>query len=159
AERRAGPTPSPSPFTLARPALLYADGTISPAVAQAAPKLLGGVAGIASVTPAPSTSNADLVLTYGTPPAAYSGVVGGSSPATILTHLRVPVDGVTASQAQELLGGQINDWHAVRSPYSLGAHVFTLAGLPTPAGVTIASGARPFVGISKLLAALRSQPG
>src|SRR5262249_31729712 len=78
---------------------------------------------------------------------------------TILTHLRVPVDGVTASQARGLMGGQIGDWREVGSPYSLGAHVFTLVGLPTPASVASASWARPIAGTSQLPAAPPRPPG
>ena len=48
-EKRA-PTPSPMPFSLDRPATLFADGTVPDTLARAATSRLAGVAGIPRAT-------------------------------------------------------------------------------------------------------------
>src|SRR5262249_51310942 len=90
----------PAPFKLGRPATLYVDGTIPPELARVAPQFLNGVAGISSVAPVSAGEQADCILTYGALPDGYSSAAVWSSPATILTHLRVPIDGVTASEVR-----------------------------------------------------------
>jgi poly-gamma-glutamate synthesis protein (capsule biosynthesis protein) len=155
----ASPTPSPTAFTLRRPATLAADGTVPAALAHAALAPLAGVAGLTSVTPAAPDTPPDLLLTYGALPAGYHGAPVGASPAIILTHLRVPIDGVTGDQARGLLGGTVRDWGAVGAPYGLGAQVFALAELPAPANLSLAPGARPVASVAALLDALRATPG
>ncbi len=152
-------TPTPTRFSLDRTATLASGGTVPPALASAALLRLTGTAGLSEVVTAKKGDAADLVLTYGAPPAGYVAIAVGASAATLLTHLRVPVDNVTPTQAKALLDATISDWSAVGSPASLPAHVFTLAALPAPAGVTLAPQARSYADVGSLLSALRSQPG
>ncbi|MFI5273491.1 MAG: CapA family protein [Ktedonobacterales bacterium] len=166
AARDATPTPtlSATPFALDRAATLAAGAGVPAALVARAATLLAGVAGIPSVTPAtaahpPVAQSADLVLTYGPLPAGYVGAVAGASPATLLTHLRVPVDGVPATQARQLLGGQLADWHGAGAPSALSVHPLALAGLALPGGVALTSSARILPDAAALLDLLTSTPG
>src|SRR5579871_4006256 len=129
---RRSATPAATRFSLARTAIFSADGTVPASLAQSALVRLTGTAGLSDVASAKQGNAADLVLTYGALPSGYVAASVGTSAATLLTHLRVPVDTVTAAQAKGLLAGSLTDWSAVGGPASLGAHVFRLAGLPTP---------------------------
>ena len=155
----------PAPTFLGRPATLYADGTVPPALAQAVSARIatqGGIphGGIPSAKLVSTLANdTDLVLTFGALPKGYVGAGVGASALTVLTNLRVPLDGVTPDQARGLLTGAISDWGGAGSPYGLPVHVFALEGLPTPKGLTLASGAKAVANSGALLAALRAQPG
>lgn len=154
------PVPTATPFKLTRAATVYVDATVPAAVGRAAGALIGGQAGIAStqavtsLTPAP-----DLILTYGEPPKGYSAAEVGASVVTAITHLRVPIDGVSGEQAQGLLAGSITDWRAVGAPRSQPVSVVALDGLPLPKGVSPAAGAHHVTTIDALLAAVRGQAG
>lgn len=152
--------PIPIPIPLGRPATVYADGTVPASLAQAIAAHIAGNGGIPSAKVVSSLSTeTDLVLSYGALPAGFAGAATGTSALTVLTHLRVPLDSVTADQARGLLAGTITDWSAVGSPYSLPVQVYTLTGMPVPQGLTFATGAKAAQGTGALLAALRSQPG
>ena len=154
------PTPTPTPFKLTRAATVYADATVPAALAQAAIALIGGHTGISSaqatssLTPAP-----DLILTYGELPKDYTGATIGSSALTAITHLRVPIDGVTGEQARELLSGSVSDWQAVGGPRSLPVSLVAMDGLPLPKGITQAPNVRRVATIDSLLSTMRSQAG
>jgi poly-gamma-glutamate capsule biosynthesis protein CapA/YwtB (metallophosphatase superfamily) len=155
------PAPTPTPFSLSRPATLYADGTVPVALRDAVIQRCAGAQGIpgaTATTPALSAAP-DLVLSFGPLPAGYVGAAIGSSPVTALTHLRVPVDGVTGAELNGLLSGAIRDWGGAGSPYSLPVSIIVLAGLPAPAGMQIATPAQTAATSDALLAALRSRPG
>ncbi len=152
-------TPTATRFSLYRAAILATDGTVPSSLAQVALQRLTGTAGLSDVVAAKPGNTADLMLTYGALPKGYVAAIVGTSAATLLTHLRVPIDNVTASQAKGLLAGSLTDWSAIGAPASLPAHVFTLANLPIPSGVSLAANAKPAANVSSLLSALRGQPG
>jgi len=121
---------------------------------------MSGVAGIPDVTAVPSLNLApDLILTFGELPPGYTGASIGTSPATAITHLRVPIDGITAGQARALLSGTVTDWRAVGAPYSLPLHLLALQGLALPPGVPLASNAQTVASADALLRAVRAQAG
>ncbi|MBO0783456.1 MAG: hypothetical protein J2P37_31990, partial [Ktedonobacteraceae bacterium] len=92
------------PFAPGRTGTLYPDGTIPPVLGRTVVQRLRGVAGVPGVTTAPShTSAPDFILTFGELPPGYTGASIGASPLTVITHLRVPVDNITAGQARALL--------------------------------------------------------
>jgi poly-gamma-glutamate synthesis protein (capsule biosynthesis protein) len=149
-----------TPFSLKRPAILYADGTVPRAVANSVAANLGGHAGIAETHLATSTATTpDLVLTYGALPDGYTGAAIGTSPVTAIAHLRVPIDGVTGDQARELLSGSMTNWQVAGAPYSLPVKVFVLRGLTLPKGVKIPGGATTVVTADDLLQQVRTHPG
>jgi poly-gamma-glutamate capsule biosynthesis protein CapA/YwtB (metallophosphatase superfamily) len=154
------PAPTATPFKLTRAAMVYVDATVPAAVGRAAVALIGGQAGIASaqavasLTPAP-----DLILTYGEPPKGYIAAEIGGSAVTAITHLRVPIDGVSGEQARGLLGGSIADWRVVGAPRSQPVSVFALDGLPLPKGLSLAANAHRVATMDALLAAVRGQAG
>ena len=132
------PTPTP-PFALGRTATLYLDGTVPSALDKAVIQPISGVAGIPDVTTVPSLNPLpDLILTFGELPVGYTGAAIGTSPITTITHLRVPIDSITADQARALLSGTVTDWNAVGTPYSLPVHLIALQGLALPSGVPLA---------------------
>ena len=95
-------TPTPTPFALGRVATLFVAGTVPPALVAPMRARLADIAGITEVTLAQALTTApDLVLTFGALPAGYQGAPAGPSPLTILTHLRVPVDGVSVVVIQQ----------------------------------------------------------
>lgn len=157
---RQAPAPTATPFKLTRAATVYADATVPAGVGHAAITLIGGHAGISSaqavtsLTPAP-----DLILTYGEPPKGYIAAEIGSSAATAITHLRVPIDGVTGEQARGLLAGSITDWRAVGAPRSQPVSLVALEELALPKGVSVAAGAHRVATIDALLRAVRGQAG
>ncbi|WIG61731.1 MAG: Capsule biosynthesis protein capA [Ktedonobacterales bacterium] len=154
------PTPTHTPFALRRTATLFADATVPTALAAATTARIGNAAGLSGVTAASTlASDTDFVLTFGAVPAGYAALPIGASPATALTHMRVPVDNITSDQMHALLSGQVTDWQAVGAPYSLGVHLFALDGVALPASVTAASGIRSIKGIAALLSQMRGQPG
>ncbi len=156
----ARPAATATPFVLRRPATLYVDGTVPASLGDVARVRLLAAAELQSVVSAASlAAKPDLVLTFGAPPTGYAAVSVGASPVTVLTHLRIPIDGVNSAQLTGLLGGQITDWAGVDAPYSIPVHVYTLAGLPVPDGLRLASGARAFPDIASLVGAVRGQPG
>ena len=153
-------TPTPAPFALGRAATLFVAGTVPPALVAPMRTRLAGIAGITEVTLAGGlTTSPDLVLTFGALPAGYQGATAGPSPLTILTHLRVPVDGVSAAAARALFAGETADWRAAGAPYNLPVHVLALADLPLPASLRLAAGARVLPDVPALLDALRATPG
>ncbi len=153
------PTPSPTPFSLDRPATLFADGTVPDTLAHAAAPRLAGVAGIPRATLVTDHASPDLILTYGALPSGYRGAPVGASAAALVTHLRVPVDSVTLPQARALLSGATGDWATVGAPSSLGVRVFALDTLPTPTGIVLAAHATRLPTLAALLDAVRAQPG
>src|SRR5690348_5581278 len=153
------PTPSPTPFSLDRPATLFADGTVPDTLARAAVPRLSGVAGIPRATSVTNHASPDLILTYGALPPGYHGAPVGASAAALITHLRVPVDNVTLPQARALLSGATGDWASASAPSSLGVRVFALDTLPAPAGLTLAAHATRLPTVTALLEAVRAQPG
>lgn len=155
------PHPAAGGFRLTQPATVNYDATVPADLAAAVVATLGGHGGVevafALASPVPPP---DFFLTFGAPPKSYSTSARiGQSAWALATHLRVPVEEVSHAQAQGLLSGAINDWGAVGAPYSLPAQVFALAGLPTPAGVALASSAQKLPTIGALLDALRATPG
>jgi poly-gamma-glutamate synthesis protein (capsule biosynthesis protein) len=153
------PTPTP-PFALGRTATLYLDGTVPSALGKAVIQPISGVAGIPDVTTVPSLNPLpDLILTFGELPIGYTGAAVGTSPVTTITHLRVPIDSITADQAWALLSGTVTDWNAVGAPYSLPVHLFALQGLALPSGVPLASNVQTVATTDALLSAVRAQAG
>ncbi len=155
-------TPTPAPFTLRRPAILAADATVPATLAAAIAGRIINVAGVPSATYTPTaaaSAHPDLFLTFAAVPQSYVGVTVGASAYTAVTHLRVPIDGVTTAQARGLLNGSITDWQTVGAPYSLPVKVMWLKGLPLPNGAQLASGATSYDTIDALLNAVRNQPG
>ena len=156
---RATVTPA-SPFKLDRPATLYSDGTVPPALAGAALQRISGLDGLAGVTAAPLLqATPDFVLTFGELPAGYSGSAIGASPLTAITHLRVPIDAISADQAHAVLRGAITNWSELGAPYSLPIHLISLKNLPLPAGVSLANNAQTVATADALLSAVRAQAG
>jgi poly-gamma-glutamate capsule biosynthesis protein CapA/YwtB (metallophosphatase superfamily) len=153
------PTPTATRFSLYRAATLATDGTVPPTLAQSAQQRLTSTAGLSEVAFAKQGDAADLMLTYGALPSGYVAASVGASAATLLTHLRVPLDNITASQAKALLAGAVTNWSAVGAPASLPARPFKLAGLPTPTGVSLPASATSAPNVASLLTALRGQPG
>jgi poly-gamma-glutamate synthesis protein (capsule biosynthesis protein) len=149
-----------TPFSLKRPAVLHADGTVPKAVANSVAANLGGHAGIAETHLATSTATPpDLILTYGTLPQGFKGAAIGASPATAMTHMRVPIDGVSGEQARGLLSGSMANWQAAGAPYSLPVRVFALKGLTPPKGVTISARATTVATADDLLQQVKAHPG
>jgi poly-gamma-glutamate synthesis protein (capsule biosynthesis protein) len=152
-------TPRP-PFALGRTGTLYSDGTVPPALGATIIQRISAEDSLPDMTFAPSlTPPPDLILTFGDLPPGYTGASIGSSPITIITHLRVPVDSVTADQAQGLLSGSVTDWSEIGAPYSLPVHLLALQGLTLPPGVPPASNAQPLASADALLSAVRAQAG
>ena len=156
---RQKPTPTATRFALDRTATLAADGTVPPSLAQSALPRLTGTAGLSDVALATPGEAADLVLTFGALPDGYIPTSVGASAVTLLTHLRVPIDNVTASQAKALLAGGVTDWSSVGAPASLPSHPFKLSGLPIPDGVSLAASAQSAPDVASLLTALRDAAG
>lgn len=153
------PSATRVPFRLDRPATLAADGTIPAALAEAAPRLLAGRNGIPSTQPATAPAAADLILSFGEVPAGYRSAAVGASAATVLTHLRLPLESVTLAQLQGLLAGTTTDWRSVGAPSTLPVRVFALDGVPLPSGLTLASGAQRVPTVAALVDALRTHEG
>ncbi len=154
----APPRRTPTPFALKRQATLFVDASVPAAIATQAASRLSGQAGLAGVTAVPAQT-ADLVLTFGALPPGYVATSVGASPLAALTHLRVPVDTVTADQARGLLAGSIPDWNAVGAGYSIPVHPVALDGMSLPAGWSLAAGAQRVANTTDMLTALRQQPG
>jgi|GEM_PF-359039 len=155
----ATPTPTP-PFALGRTGTLYLDGTVPPALGKAVIQSISGVAGIPDVTAVSSLNPLpDLILTFGQLPPGYTGASIGTSPLTAITHLRVPIDSITASQARALLSGAATDWSAVGAPYRLPVHLLALQGLALPSGVPLAGNVQTVATADALLSAVRAQAG
>jgi poly-gamma-glutamate capsule biosynthesis protein CapA/YwtB (metallophosphatase superfamily) len=154
------PTATPRPFALGRPATLAVDGTVPAALAALVTQRMAGLAGIPSVAPGPAVeSSADFVLTFGAVPSGYIGIPIGASPATVVTNLRVPVDGVSSEKVKALLAGSVSDWRDAGAHYSLGVHVLALAGLPMLQGATPAPSAQTIGKVDDLVHAVRSRSG
>ena len=153
------PAATATPFSLNRPAVLYADGTVPRAVANTVAANMGGHAGLSAALLTPGAATADLVLTYGALPEGYRGAAIGPSPVTVMSHIRVPLDGITGEQARALLSGAASDWRAVGSPYGLPAKVFALKGLPLPEGVKLATNATAVATSEDLLKQVQAHPG
>src|SRR5258708_26808551 len=116
-------TPTPAPFALGRAATLFVAGTVPPALVAPMRTRLAGIAGITEGTLAGRlTTSPDLVLTFGALPAGCQGATARPSPLTIPTHLRVPVDGVSAAAARALLAGETAGWPGARGPRTLAPH-------------------------------------
>lgn len=148
------------PFALGRTGTLYRDGTVPSALGNTAIQRISDVGGIPDATFVPSLKPApDLILTFGELPKGYTSAPIGVSPLTIITHLRVPIDSISADQAQALLSGTITDWSAIGAPYSLPVHLFALQGLALPSGVPQASAAQTIASADAVLAAMRAQAG
>lgn len=151
---------TPTPFSLKRPAVLYADGTVPHAIAKTVAANLGGHAGLSDAHLATSAATTpDLVLTYGSLPAGFVGATIGHSPVTAITHLRVPLDGVTGAQARSLLSGTVTDWRSIGAPYSLPVSVFALKGLAQPDVVKVAGNATIVSTAEELLRQVRAHAG
>src|SRR3989440_164169 len=152
-------TPTP-PFALGRAGTIYLDGTVPPALGSAVVQSISNVAGIPNVTAVPSLNpSPDLILTFGELPSGYTGASIGTSPVTAITHVRVPVDSITAGQARALLSGTITDWSAVGAPYSLPVHLLALQGLVLPNGVPLAGNVQTVTTAHAILRAVRTQAG
>jgi poly-gamma-glutamate capsule biosynthesis protein CapA/YwtB (metallophosphatase superfamily) len=125
--------PAKKVFALGRPAKLFADATVPEPMATGAISTIGGQAGIPAITSVNTlVSQPDLILTFGSLPAGYRGVVAGQRPLTAITDLRTPVDNVSASQMISMLTQPSGNWENVGAPYSLPVQVHTLAELPLP---------------------------
>ena len=154
------PTATPTPFALGRTGTLYIDGTVPPALGRSAIQFTSDVAGIPGVAAVPSLNpSPDLILTFGELPPGYTGAPIGTSTLTVITHLRVPIDNITADQAQALLSGTVTDWRAVGAPYSLPVHLLALSGLALPSAVSLASNVQALATTDALLDAMRAQDG
>ncbi len=148
-----------APFKLTRPATVAFDVTVPTTLQAPLVALIKNVAGIPSATAASSIKGADLVVTFGALPSGYSWATAGASPLALVTHMRVPIDEVTAAQAQQLLAGQATDWKTVGAPASLPVKLLALGGLALPAGLQLAASAPQHTTLDDLLTALRAQPG
>jgi hypothetical protein len=148
---------TPVSFSLNRPVRVAADASVPAALALAATQRLAGVAGIPSAEVA--TQTPDLLLTFAAAPQGYTAVDLGASPLALYTHMRVPVDTVTADQARNLLGGQVTNWSQVGAPYSLPVTLYAAQGLSAPAGVTLAANAKSVASVDELITTLRGKPG
>src|SRR5947209_1652824 len=155
------PTATPTqPFALGRTGTLYLDGTVPPALGNAVVQRIRNVAGIPDVTAVPSLNpSPDLILTFGELPPGYTGASIGTSPVTAITHLRVPIDSITADQARALLSGTVTDWRAVGAPYSLPVHLLALQGLVLSPGMPQAGNVQTVDTADALLRAVRTQAG
>ncbi len=152
-------TPTP-PFALGRAGTIHLDGTVPPALGSAVVQSINNVAGIPNVTAVPSLNpSPDLILTFGELPPGYTGASIGTSPVTAITHLRVPIDSITAGQARALLSGTVTDWGAVGAPYSLPVHLLALQGLVLPTGVPLAGNVQTETTADAILRAVRTQAG
>src|SRR5256884_2668222 len=152
-------TPTP-PFALGRAGRISLDGTFPPALGSAVVQSISNVAGIPNVTAVPSlTPSPDLILTFGELPPGYTGASIGTSPVTAITHVRVPVDSITAGQTRALLSGTITDWSTVGAPYSLPIHLLALQGLVLPNGVPLACNVQTVTTADSILRAVRAQAG
>lgn len=149
-----------SPFKLERPATLYSDGTVPPALARSVLQHLDGLDGLTDVTTVPSLQAApDFVLTFGELPPGYGGSSIGASPLTAITHLRVPIDAISVDQARDVLRGTVTNWSELGAPYSLPIHLISLQRLPLPAGVPLASNVQVAATTDAVLNAVRARPG
>src|SRR2546421_690878 len=152
-------TPTP-PFALGRAGTIYLDGTVPPALGSPVVQSISNVAGIPNVTAVPSLDpSPDLILTFGELPPGYTGASIGTSPVTAITHVRVPVDSITAGQTRALLSGTITDWSTVGAPYSLPIHLLALQGLVLPNGVPLAGNVQTVTTADAILRAVRTQAG
>lgn len=152
-------TPSP-PFTLGRTGKLYIDGTVPPTLGNAVIQRMSGLAGIPDVAMVSSLNQRpDFILTFGTSTGDYTVITIGTSPTTIITHLRVPVDNITADQARAVLSGTVSDWKAVGAPYNLPVQLLALQGLALPVGITMPHNVKTFSSANALLNAVRTQAG
>jgi poly-gamma-glutamate capsule biosynthesis protein CapA/YwtB (metallophosphatase superfamily) len=148
-------------FSVTTPVVIGGDTTVPASLLESVASAVSGHGGVsvaymlASPIPPP-----DLFISFGaTPPKGYKrGAIVGQSDWALVSHLRVPVESVTRAQAQALLNGGVGDWREVGAPYSVPVKRFALAGLPTPAGVSLA-GATSFPTLDALLNALRNTPG
>lgn len=148
------------PFALGRTGTLYSDSTVPPALGNAIKERIKGLEGIPDAMFVPAlTPSPDLILTFGELPTGYTGTSIGTSPRTLITHLRVPIDGITADQAQALLSGTVTDWSAVGAPYSLPVRLLALQGIAPPPGVSEAPNVQTVTSAEALLEAVRSQAG
>ncbi len=150
----------PGAFTTTTPVVVGGDATVPPSLLERIAGAISGHGGVsvtytlASLIPPP-----DLFVTFGATPKGYkTGATVASTTWALVSHPRVPVESVTRAQAQALLDGATGDWSVVGAPYSVPVRRFSLAGLPTPAGVSLA-GATSMSSLSALLDALRSTPG
>jgi poly-gamma-glutamate synthesis protein (capsule biosynthesis protein) len=161
APQPAQPTATPRPpFALGRTGTLYSDGTVPPALGNAVRERIRDVDGIPDAAFVPSLNpSPDLILTFGELPSDYTGASIGASPLTVITHLRVPIDNITADQAQALLSGTVTDWSAIGAPYSLPVHLLALQGLSLPPSVPRASNVQTLPSAGALLRAVRAQAG
>ena len=151
---------TPTPFVLGRSAAVLIDGTVPPALAAAIQQRLTGQSGIQGVNPVSGlAASPDLILTFGDLPAGYAGAAAGTSPVTAIAHLRVPVENVSAALLAGLLDGSIPDWSGAGSPYNLPVRLVAVAGLPLPAALRRAPGAKILPTAAAVLDYVRSQPG
>lgn len=154
------PTPTRRPFSLGRAATLLADGTVPSKLADSIARGVAGQAGIPLATlVASQVGRPDFVLSFGRAPAGYVTAPIGASASAVITHLRVPLDQVTADQARGLLSGTIGNWSDVGAPYSLPVRIFALANTPIVAGVPSPTAAHMVATADDLLAQVRSTPG
>src|SRR2546421_5874537 len=152
-------TPTP-PFALGRAGTIFLDGTVPPALGNAVAQRISNVAGIPNVTAVPSLNpSPDLILTFGELPPGYTGTSISTSPVTAITHLRVPVDSITAGHARALLSGTVTDWSAVGAPYSLPVHLLALQGIVLPTGEPLAGNVQTATTAHAILRAVRTQAG
>src|SRR5256884_2576513 len=152
-------TPTP-PFALGRAGRISLDGTFPPALGSAVVQSISNVAGIPNVTAVPSlTPSPDLILTFGELPPGYTGASIGTSPVTAITHVRVPVDGVSGGRAGALRGGRATDGSAVGAPHSWRAHLLALRGLVLQRGVPLAGKVQTVPTADAILRAVRTQAG
>ena len=157
----ATPTATPlPPFALGRTGTLFIDGTVPSSLGNAVIQRVHNVAGIPDIKAASSlTSSPDLVLTFGELPPGYTGAAIGSSPLTVITHLRVPVDTISSEQLRKLLSGTISNWNAVGAPYSLPVHLLALKGLTMPSDLPHSDNTQTIAGVDALVQAVRTQSG
>ena len=151
---------TPTPFSLGRSASVLFDSTVPPALTTALTGRLPYLSGIAAVQPVASlAAKPDFVVTFAGLPPGYAATIVGASPATVICHLRVPIDNVSHATLTNLLDGTITDWSGAGAPYSLPVRPATLAGLALPPGIQLAPGAKSLATVSAVLDYVRSQPG
>lgn len=147
-------------FILGRSGTLFLDGTIPSALGSTVRAHMSGMVGMPEVIVVPSLNPApDFILTFGQLPSGYTGAPIGTSPVTAITHLRLPIDGITAQQARALLSGTVTDWQAIGAPESLPVHLLALQGLALPSLVLPGDHIRTFSTADDVLRAVRAQPG
>ncbi|HEX9035826.1 MAG TPA: CapA family protein [Ktedonobacterales bacterium] len=155
---------TPTPFTSSTPLTLGSDATVPNSLLDSLARALSGQGGASAVQPqtsplSPPDLRASMRPADSPPPAGYSYHASvATSEWALVTHPRVPVEGVTHAQALGLLSGSIGNWVSVGAPYSVPVHRLRFSDLSAPDGVQL-SDAASAASYDALFNALRATPG